>query len=80
MEKRLRNNLSEAIKAKPNNGFVELTQTSQQDSAEQKKTIKGADSNRQKCKITASEMRLILAIERKRTADTYGTHHYCKTH
>ena len=30
--------------------------------------------------IKLSEMRLMLALERKRTTDTFGTHHYCKTH
>lgn len=26
------------------------------------------------------DFRLILALERKRTTDTFGTHHYCKSH
>ena len=27
-----------------------------------------------------STFRLALALERKHTTDTYGTHHYCKEH
>jgi hypothetical protein len=30
--------------------------------------------------IKMADMRLMLALERKRTTDTYGTLHFCKTH
>ncbi len=77
---KLRNNIKEVSRAKAKKGFVDTVEITEQQKLERASLKEKAGLNMRASRIKLSEIRLILALERKRTTDTYGTHHYCKTH